>query len=64
MARHLWSGLHNEYFWPMVAYLIAALLALAAMAYPGRLNARRWYWCVPLLAMTVIGLIHAYWPYP
>jgi len=62
MARHLWAGLHDEYFWPMLAYLAAALLALGAMVYPGQFDARRWYWCMPLLVMTAIALTYAYWP--
>jgi len=36
MVRHLIAGIHKEYFWAMLAYLAAALLALAAAALPRR----------------------------
>lgn len=61
MVRHLAGGSHDEYFWPILAYLCAALLALVAMIRPGRIDARRWFWCAPFLGLTVIGLLCAYW---
>jgi len=62
MVRHLIAGLHDEYFWPILAYLTTSLPAFAAMALPGPLDERRRLWCLPFLAMTVFGLVHAFWP--
>ena len=56
MARHLIAGIYDEYFWPILAYLSTALPALAAMAWPGPLDAQRWRWSLPFLVMTVIGI--------
>ncbi|WP_019448468.1 hypothetical protein [Cupriavidus sp. BIS7] len=59
MVRHLLTGWHREYLWPIAIALGTSLLALAAMLLPGGRIRHRWLWALPLCLVTVVAAAFA-----